>query len=420
MKRRTIIAGTLMIGLVVMMLGVGSWAVFNDAETSPVTVGAGTIDLELNDTAVVQASIDAVKDLKPSEWHYLGPFWLHNAGSNPGVLDLHFQNVVDGPGVQTQPECLATWGWLQPDGLSCEQPDINYYVPVDDISNWIDVDYWIAGPYAALDMALVCPTPPSPYVLGKLGDIESTTFDLVGHLAGGQINHSEWYAICLSFHLEKDAGNEYQGDTSTFDILFTLHQVGQPADRETVRLENKDADYKVIGGDDTWGSVTYEVNADDDLEMQVRLNGLAPDTLHQLALNGPDGTGACEPVDDQLASGSEKAGNTGYDSGFWDGSGPNINQDLCQPGNNEGIYNFAYVTTDAQGSYDTGLTPIIVVNSGEADPANALKVGAANPALPVGIYSGVKFVVKEVTGPEPGTEWTPVMMEMQPLNFNLP
>jgi predicted ribosomally synthesized peptide with SipW-like signal peptide len=389
-----------MIALVVMMLGVGTWAVFNDTESAgPFTATAGSLDLEVDTTQVVPGEIG---DLKPSEWHYLGPFRLHNAGSNPGVLDLHFANVVDGPGTQTEPECAATWGYLENgDCLG------DWYVPVDDISNWIDVDYVILGPEV-----YTCPTSGGT-VIGKLGDIESQVIDLNREIAA-----NENVYICLSFHLEKDAGNEYQGDVASFDIEFTLHQVGQPAGRETVRLENKDpSTWRVIGDDDIWGSVTYEVNAEGNLEMQVRVNGLAADTWHQLALNGPDGTGTCEAVDDQLASGSEKAGHAGYDSGFWDGVGPNINQGLCEPGNNEGIYNFAYVQTNAQGDWSG---TIIVTNSGETDPPNANKVSAANPALPVGIYSDVKFIVKEVTGALPGTAWTPVMMEMQTLNFNLP
>jgi predicted ribosomally synthesized peptide with SipW-like signal peptide len=386
-KRRTIVAGLLMIGLVVMMLGVGSWAVFNDTETAPGVVGAGRLDLEINQSGAVNVEI---LDLKPSEWHYAGPFILHNAGNNPGVLDLHFTNVEDGQGESTEPEEEAEGG-----------------NPIFDISNWIDVDYLILDTPSE-----VCPTSGGT-VLGKLADIESQTIDL-----GEVIEPSHLVHICLSFHLQREAGNEYQGDVTTFDVEFTLHQLLQPAGATTVRLENKtgDPDWLPITDDDLYGSVTYWVDGNNDLRMLVRLNGLAPNTYHQLALNGPDGTGDCEPVDDQLASGSEQY--TNYDSGFWNGVGPNINQGTCASPNNEGIYNFAYVQTNAQGDWEG---TIVVTNSGESDPADAGKVSAANPALPRGVYSDVKFIVKEVTGALPGTAWTPKLMEMvTTLSFNLP
>jgi len=387
-----------MIALVVMMLGAGSWAVFNDTESVPGVVGAGTLDLDFGVGSAVGVEI---LDLKPSEPHYAGPFILHNAGGNTGALDLHFMDVEDSEEGMSEPECEAEGGTWDPGTGTCIDP-----LGIYDISNWIDVDYLILDTPAA-----ECPTSGGT-VVGKLGDIESQVIDL-----NTEIGADDVY-ICLSFHLEEDAGNEYQGDTSTFNVEFTLHQLTQPAGATTVRLENKTGDplWEPILDDDKYGSVTYRVKGNGDLEMLVRLNGLAPNTWHQLALNGPDGTGACEATDNQLASGSELHAN--YDSGFWDGTGPNINQGACASPNNEGIYNFAYRKTNAQGDW---IGTIVVTNSGEADPADADKVSAANPALPVGIYSGVKFIVKEIAGDPPGTSWTPKLMEMvEPLNFNLP
>lgn len=423
--RRRILLSMLVIATVATILGIGSWAVFSDTESAgPYTATAGAIDLDLDTGQVVDGLVAG--DLKPSEWQYIGPFLLHNNGLNPGVLDLHFMNVVDGPGIQTDPECDATWGGLNPVTGECEGTS---YVPVDDISNWIDVDYIIKKVGAVGDdppsPADVCPVPPNldpdAVVVGKLGDIESQTLEPIDPDTGTsplEMVPSQWYWLCLSFHLEKDAGNEYQGDTSTFDVEFTLHQLNQPAGRETIRLENKDAAYNVIGDDDIFGSVTYEVNADGNLEMQVRVNGLTPNTYHQLALNGSIGDPpSCDATDDQLASGSEQY--SLYDSGFWDGNAPYLDHTACTtPPNEEGVYNFAYVQTDANGDWSGTVT---VANSGESDPANSDNVTAAYPALPVGVYSDVKFVVKEVTGdPLPGTAWTPVLMEMQTMDFTLP
>ncbi len=405
--RRSVLLSLMTVVMVATMLGIGSWAVFNDTETAgPYTATAGSLDLDLDTSAVVPAEIS---DLKPSVPHFLGPFWVHNAGGNPGGLDLHFMNVVDGQGTQTEPEAAAEWGG-----------------PIFDLSNWIDIDYWRAGPYTvapgAAPPTVTCGSGPT---LGKLADIESTTFDL------GVVAHpSEWYAICISFHLDTFAGNEYQGDTSSFELEFTLHQLnlgtlGLPIGTECVRLENKSGApaWAPIVDDDLYGSVCYGVAeaVGSDLEMSVLLNGLAPDTWHQLTLNGQGGD--CDATDDQLASGSEQFAL--FDSGFWPGNAPALDHGACAAPNAEGVYNFAYVKTDASGNY-SGLHP--VANSGESDPAGSGNVTAANPALPVGVYGDVKFLVKEVetawagppsTPPWPGT-YTPVLTEMATLDFNLP
>jgi predicted ribosomally synthesized peptide with SipW-like signal peptide len=363
-----------MIGLVVMMLGVGSWAVFNDTESGEYTATAGSLDLELNEEMVVPAEIG---DLKPSEWHYLGPFRLHNAGANSGVLDLHFMDVTDSGGVLTEPE-------MEIEG---ENP------PIDDISNWIDVDWfidlnkngeWDAGEPSGLE--------------GKLGDIESRTIDL-----GHTMVPSEWIWVWISFHLQQGAGNEYQGDESTFDIVFTLHQPTKPAGATTVRLENKEPpSWASILGDDLYGSVTYWVGSG--LHLDVEAHGLKPLTTYQLSLTGQ---GSCLATDDLLADG----GTTGwgynplYIAGYWNAPPSGFLEDTCgTPG--QGTYNYAHVQSDASGNLsDSTVIP--------ADSSNY-------PGLPSGVYKDVKYIIKEVTNYPPGDSWTGVLMEMsQTLNFNL-
>jgi len=385
--KRTILMSLVVIGAVVALIVGASLAVFNDSEQAdPVTLAAGILDLELDETEVVS---EGLSDLKPSVWHYLGPYWVHNAGTNPGVLDLHFANVVDSGGVLSEPE-----------------EEAEYAGPIDDISNWIDVDRWIVGPFTEIDEAVVCQ---SGAGLGRLGDIESRTFDL------GTMQPSEWYAVCISFHLALGAGNEYQGDTSTFDIEFTLHQTTQPAGVTSVRLENKDTvTWQPILGDDLYGSVTYEVDGNGDLSMALEARGLQPGKWYQIGMTGPD---SCSDTDDQLASGVQQYAD--FDSHFWVGGAPSS---TCTPPTaGYGFYNFAYEQANAAGEINQTYT---IGNAGVADPDGSTDVSGAHPALPSGVYTGVKFLVKyyepnQPTPPWPGT-YTSVLMEMQTLNFNLP
>ncbi len=385
--KRTILMSLLVIGAVVALIVGASFAVFNDREVAPGAVAGGILELDLDQTQVVTAD---VMDLKPSVEKYLGPFWLHNSGTNNGALDLHFANVVDDGGELTGPE-----------------GKVEYAGPIDDISNWIDVDYWIDGPHSAIDDTVVCQ---SGAGLGRLADIESRTFDL-----GTTMEPSQWYAVCISFHLDRDAGNEYQGDVSTFDIEFTLHQTTQSAGRTSVRLENKDqADplWPPILGDDMYGSVTYEVKGNGDLWVALEARGLQPGNYYQIGMTGPD---TCSDTDDQLASGVQQYPN--FDSHFWVSGAPSA---TCTTAG-YGFYNFAYEQADAAGEINQTYT---IGNAGVADPDGSTDVTGAHPALPSGVYTGVKFIVKYYepnTKPPtwPGT-FTGVLMEMETLNFNLP
>ncbi len=386
MRRRTIGLSLLMIGLVVGLLSIGSWAVFNDTETAgSYTATAGGLDLELDATQVVPAEIS---DLKPSDWHYLGPFELHNAGGNAGVLDLHFANIVDSGGDLTDPEEAA-----------------QYAGAIDDISNWIDVDWCVD---AVLNGSRDCNGP----IIGKLGELESQVIDL-----GVTLQPSDRVELWLSFHLETEAGNEYQGDQSTFDIEFTLHQanlgaLGLPAGTACVRLENKDTTtWDPILGDALYGSVCYGVDGNGDLVVLLEASGLDDSKYYQIGMTGPD---SCSDTDDQLASGTQQYPD--FDSHFWVAGAP---ASTCTTVG-FGFHNFAY-EQPVGGMIQQTYT---INNAGVPDPADSTDVVASHPALPSGVYTGVKFLVKEVPPGFPPPPWpatyTSVLMEMNTLSFNLP
>ena len=387
--RRRILLSLMTIAVVATIIGIGSWAVFNDTEDAGTfTAQAGTIDLELDTTRVVEAGLS---DLKPSQWRYLGPFILHNAGSNPGVLDLHFSGIADAGGDMSEPECVAEGGtWT---GSACT----GAHVPVDDISEQIDVDWCIdrdVNGYRGCDGT----------GLGKLGDLASQTFDL------DTLNHSDRVELWLSFHLA-NVGNEYQGDKTDFDIEFTLHQIAIPAGAMVVNLENKDASWQPILGDGIEGLVTYWTGSD--LHMLLQAQGLTPNRWYQIGMTGPD---QCSVTDNQLASGTQQYPD--FDSHFWVGGAPSS---TC-PGAGYGFFNFDYVQADASGQINKAYT---IHDAGVADPAGSTDVSGTHPSLPQGTYTGVKFLIKDYLPngapppPWPGT-YTGVLMEMNTLSFTLP
>ncbi len=213
-----------------------TFAFFSDSETSTGnTFTAGRLDLTVDGHNNPGTLVTLTA--KPSEQLAPTTITLRNSGSNGGIADLHFQGVTDGQGTGTEPECVAEHGqWSETDG-ACAGP-----TPIDNVSTKIGVDigYDLDGSGAIEDNEYLIwtdvPGTPSGGVINAgelswgtptdtnkivatLAQLNSVGFDL-GHLSGGDTRQ-----LKLSFHLKADTDNEYQGDVSTFDIEFTLHQV---------------------------------------------------------------------------------------------------------------------------------------------------------------------------------------------------
>src|SRR5688572_21468959 len=90
-----------------------TFAFFSDTETSSGnTFTAGQLDLKVND--VDNPGSLVALTAKPSEVLEPVTIELTNNGTNGGVADLHFMNVLDtGGGAATEPECIAEGGTWQ-------------------------------------------------------------------------------------------------------------------------------------------------------------------------------------------------------------------------------------------------------------------------------------------------------------------
>lgn len=218
-----------------------TYAFFTDNETSSGnTFTAGTLDLKVNGTDVPGTLVTL--SAKPSENLEPVTVTLTNTGSNGGIADLHFTAVVDSQGVTTEPECAADAEngiWNGQDCLSPTSPqfDVSNKIGVDigydlDNSGAVDDDEYLiwtdsSNPFVMDAGELSWGTNTNENkVVATLAKLNSVGFDL-GYLVGAGAGAGPRNLV-LSFHLDSNTGNAYQGDVSTFDIEFTLHQPNVP------------------------------------------------------------------------------------------------------------------------------------------------------------------------------------------------
>jgi hypothetical protein len=194
----------------------------------------------------------------------------------------------------------------------------------------------------------------------------------LGRLLTGENTRYLW----ISYHLDKDAGNKFQGDTCTFDIEFSLHQL--------VTGESGVLGFKDESGASASGALTYWPGS---LMMEAHASDLLANTCYQITLEDP---GKCTATGALLAAGVQGRGGT-FDAGYWNGCNGLMTQ--CCPdgicGGEDcpglGIYNPEYAMTDASGNLDT----VFKINvKGE---------GYGYPGLPSGTYENVRMIIKQIS-----------------------
>ena len=198
MNTKGILMSILMIGVVAMAAGAGTFAYFSDTETSTGnTFTAGTLDLKVNsgDSNVVMFNVN---DVKPGD-SGSAEINLSNAGSLDGYLDINFSNVVDNDPTLTDPEDEVDDTQGDGQGELADNLDILAYI--DENGN---------STYDAGTDALVYD--------GKAINI-----------AGEQLsNYSLTSGASKTFRIEwsvdSGVGNVIQDDEAGFDIEFELAQ----------------------------------------------------------------------------------------------------------------------------------------------------------------------------------------------------
>lgn len=184
-----IFASLLVIGAVLGIAGAGTWAIFTDDEQSTGnTFTTGTIDIsvdgqnpwtksyQVTSTEGCGTGQTKTTKLKPCYIGYI-EFPVKNVGDNPANVFLSLDNVVDSNVVISEPE--------HEEDPTDQENDISNHISIDLNGKWLDE---------------------------TLNGIQGDKLYL------GHFQPDEEKKVSISFHLDINAGNEYQGDQSTFDI----------------------------------------------------------------------------------------------------------------------------------------------------------------------------------------------------------
>ena len=356
--KRIIVSLSIIAAVAAIVIG-ATTAYFSDTETSKGnTFTAGTIDLAVNGENPFNSAVVTIDDIKPCE-EKIVEVTLSNVGTNDGIADLHILEGTPSEGIDSEPECEAERKEWNPTSKKCVGDEtLN-----ENICDIMTYDY--------------C------YDLNNNGkcdeEDEKGTIKPCERIYLGLLPKNESRKLWLSFHLPADAENEYQGDTCTFDIEFSLEQLKSG---QSGKGDLKDGN-ETKGWFAYWpgSSVTFEVHA----------SGLPADGCYQITL---EDAGRCTEVGSLLAQGVQ--GHTGtFDAGYWNGY--NGLMTVCCPDGGDdcpglGVYNPEYVMVQ-NGKLDTVFT--IETKDGDTPW----------PALPAGDYSNLRMVIKQINA---GQETCPV------------
>jgi predicted ribosomally synthesized peptide with SipW-like signal peptide len=262
--KKTIMVSVLTILVLAGLVGVGTFAYFNDTETSTGnTFTAGTIDIAVDgENPWVSSAQYTFTDVKPCEVQTID-FTITNVGTNPVVVWKHIAAtctggitvypVIGDPVCSSEPEYVAEGGpdaWVAKNNIA---KVIEYDLKVG------DSDIFVEGGGVTVDM-IKCMWMP----IGQILYPQQTV------------------TVHQSYHLLATAGNEYQGDVMTFTIdLYAEQRLGPGPTQlgDKLFLDNKSGptDWYFVP-DQTWGLLQWKA----DSSFSFAAQGLAVDTGYSL------------------------------------------------------------------------------------------------------------------------------------------
>ena len=271
LSRRKLLAGLGAIGLASAGAGLGTSAYFSDTESfENNTLTAGTLDMSVAatvmaandywvDEGALELSADAdsqdavvglqVDDVKPGDWAII--CFEIDVGTNPGYVQVSTANFDESGGANPEPEqdaegdadndadlgeyLLATV-WQQYNGATDgtgAKTDLDVLDPV--FNNASDI---IPLPYGEPDLDGVVDADTEFTNAREANDILAATnggyvikddagvpIEIGSDSEGESEDVADTYEFCLLLELPYAVGNEVQGDTLSFDLVFKTEQV---------------------------------------------------------------------------------------------------------------------------------------------------------------------------------------------------
>ncbi len=262
--KRIIVSLSIIVAAAAVVIG-ATTAYFSDTEISTGnTFTAGTIDIAVDGQNPWEDSTTLhVEDMKPSQHEYT-EYVIHNVGTNPANVWKTIYDIEDGEGIWSEPKCDAYGGnWDETNGNgTCD-----YDEDVNSLSGKIiyDMSVWVYNedPEENEDAEPIWWQVIYTDEMGvTLNDVKNDAV-LLGMIP------ADWYMVVQqSYHMDKNAGNKYQGNEMFFDIELYAKQL-----TNTVVLENKDfpaGEEPTIVDDDRYAEVTYDVkDAEFNYELSV-------------------------------------------------------------------------------------------------------------------------------------------------------
>ncbi|NTW45470.1 MAG: hypothetical protein HGB18_00250 [Candidatus Moranbacteria bacterium] len=229
-----ILKSLFLISAVVAVVGGATYAYFSDTETSEGnTVTAGTLDLKVGGKDDPLVEKISVGDIYPGS--VVTKTWkVENAGSVPGKVKVKIRNIADNDNGCEEPESpgeIAEYGLAT---CGAGEGELSSYLRTRVFQSHVNSNNpdWGINDYHSYNLAGRHPGG-SPY--GGVKYIENLSM-------GGQLtlNPGEFQVIKLDMRLDPDVkslsdwggwlthdvnDNLLQGDSTTFDVEFTLEQV---------------------------------------------------------------------------------------------------------------------------------------------------------------------------------------------------